>query len=97
VFRENKYDERNRGNAQRNQYQPEESYGRNIPQKNEPSRNQPVNREGQRSTQEQFGPAVPKMSSQNQIYKPTNNLLTWDEPQADNKPNPRKTREGNGS
>jgi len=92
VYRENKYEERNRANAQRNQYATEDQYTRNTP-KNEINRNQPDVREaGQRTPQNQ--PGVAKMSSNNQVYKPTNNLLVWDESPSENKPNQRKPREG---
>lgn len=34
-----------------------------------------------------YGMPVPKLTSQNQVYKPTHNLLAWDEPPAvENKP-----------
>ncbi len=79
---------------QRNQPQPQ-----NEDQFN--SRNAPVRREEpvvnpgmKRSVHEQYGANQPKMSSLNQVYKPTGNLLAWDEPPVDNKPVNRQRKDG---
>jgi len=74
---------------------------RNQPQHEDPfnSRSAPVNPGMKRSVHEQYGtgPNQPKLSSQNQVYKPTGNLLAWDEPPVDNKPVNRRGKESNFS
>ncbi len=37
---------------------------------------------------------MPKLTSQNQVFKPTNNLLAWDDKEVGTKPNQRNMREG---
>lgn len=46
-----------------------------------------------RSVHDQYGPGQPKLSSNNQVYKPTGNLLAWDEPPVDNKPINRRAKD----